>query len=517
MTVSGNILKNVYTLNESTTVFPYEFKILESSDMEATLYNTLTGESTEVTGFTVVGAGEDSGTRTVTWAGAADYDSDYQLILNSSVAFTQPTDYVENDDFLAETHELALDRLAIQIRQVKEQADRGVLQNITADTSVELPLPEAEKVIGWDEAGTGLQNYSNPAVAEAAAAASAVTATEQAVISTTQAGLANTARIAAQAAQAGAEAAAGSVDFTKDNDGTMADNSDDVVPSQKAVVTYVGAIGAVSQSTLESSNPTNLLSNGGFATWSAGTDEAPDGYELEGTPTIERDTGDVGYGSYSVKITGNGAALEGIKFTTGTLKPSTSYTLSIRVKATAGDTASIKTTGATTNIDEESTSETFETITATFVTDGSGTAVVIKLLAKADTDVVWFDGAMCVEGEIAYPFSPKPAFTAGLGAYETTDASQVGGTGATLVDDTVYQAATDGFVSANFYLDNSRGIQIKTDGNETPSAIRAKAGIPGVSATYGQIFSPVKKGDYWMVEGVSAGTPQSVYWMPLGV
>ena len=135
---------------------------------------------------------------------------------------------------------------------------------------------------------------------------------------------------------------------------------------------------------------------------------APDGWTLEQTPTIARDTGDVGYGSYSAKITGNGATLEGINFTTGTLKPSTSYTLSIRAKATAGDTASIKTTGATTNIDVESTSATFETKTATFVTDGSGTAVVIKLMSKADTDIVWFDGAMLVEGSSAFAFADKP-------------------------------------------------------------------------------------------------------------
>ena len=156
-------------------------------------------------------------------------------------------------------------------------------------------------------------------------------------------------------------------------------------------------------------NPTNLLSNGDFENWSAGTTAVPDGWALELTPTVARDTGDVGYGSYSVKITGAGAALEGIKFTTGTLKPSTKYTLSIRVKVTAGDTASIKTTGATTNLDLESTSTTFELKTGTFVTDGSGTAVVLKLMAKADTDIVWFDGAMCVEGESAFAFADKPA------------------------------------------------------------------------------------------------------------
>jgi len=169
----------------------------------------------------------------------------------------------------------------------------------------------------------------------------------------------------------------------------------------------------------------SVYANGGLGyltagTWTAYVDDlyfkiytkswnAPDGWALENTPTLLRDTGDVGYGSYSAKITAAGAGLEGIKFTTGALKPSTKYTFAVRVKATAGDTASIISTGATTNLALESTSATFELKTGTFTTDGSGTAVVIKLLAKADGDIVWFDGAMCVEGESAFAFADKPA------------------------------------------------------------------------------------------------------------
>ena len=68
MTVSGDTLKNLYTLDESTTVFPYTFKITEDSDMEVTLYNTTTRTGTAltlITDYTVVGATLDSGTRNV--------------------------------------------------------------------------------------------------------------------------------------------------------------------------------------------------------------------------------------------------------------------------------------------------------------------------------------------------------------------------------------------------------------------------------------------------------------------
>ena len=128
MTVSGSTYKHTYVLDESTTVFPYTFKITEDADMLVERYDTTNDTTTTVSSddYTIVGAGTDSGTRTVTYANAANYDSTYYLILSSNVAYTQPTDYIAGDDFAQETHEDALDRLAIQIRQMKEQVDRAI-------------------------------------------------------------------------------------------------------------------------------------------------------------------------------------------------------------------------------------------------------------------------------------------------------------------------------------------------------------------------------------------------------
>jgi len=157
-------------------------------------------------------------------------------------------------------------------------------------------------------------------------------------------------------------------------------------------------------------NPTNLLSNGNFENWSAGTTSVPDGWALVLTPTLARDTGDTGYGSYSAKVTAAGAALEGISFSLTGLKASTTYSVSWRTKVTAGDTSEVVTTGGGTNLSAtDSTSTTFETKTGTFITDASGTTVVLKLLAKVDGDIVWFDGIMVVQGASAFAFSDKPA------------------------------------------------------------------------------------------------------------
>lgn len=155
----------------------------------------------------------------------------------------------------------------------------------------------------------------------------------------------------------------------------------------------------------------NLLKAGGFPSFSAGVDGAthyPDGWSAEGTPAnVKRETADVGYGKYAVRLTTD-AVNEGINQTISGLKASTKYTILGRGKATAGDTARLFTTGATTNVDDETTSTSWANVIGTFTTDGSGTNVVVKLVGKANGDIVWFCGLICVEGTIAPVFAQHP-------------------------------------------------------------------------------------------------------------
>jgi hypothetical protein len=155
-------------------------------------------------------------------------------------------------------------------------------------------------------------------------------------------------------------------------------------------------------------NPTNLLSNGDFESHLAGATAVPDGFVIYGTtPTLATDTGDIGYGSVSQKITAAGSTLQGLTYTLTGLRASVTYSVSWRTKVTSGNTSQVKTTGAGTNLTAtESTSTTFETKTGTFITDASGTNVVLYFLAKANTDVVWFDGIQVNQGASAFAFSP---------------------------------------------------------------------------------------------------------------
>lgn len=157
-------------------------------------------------------------------------------------------------------------------------------------------------------------------------------------------------------------------------------------------------------------HPGNLLKNGSFESFSGGAAAQPDGWSAEGTPTVARDTGMVGPGNgpYSLKITATGAGDEGGKQALTGLRASTEYTVAGYYKATAGDNAKVITTGATTNLNITGLNQTSWTLfSGTFTTDGSGTDVVLKLLATLDTDIVWFDNVVGIEGSVAWAFAPK--------------------------------------------------------------------------------------------------------------
>lgn len=143
----------------------------------------------------------------------------------------------------------------------------------------------------------------------------------------------------------------------------------------------------------------NLCRNTAFASRSGGVTTEPDEWTIEGAPVIAYAAVDVGYGDFAIKLTAT-APDEGIKQTLTHLKPLAKYQVFTRVKVDAGDTASLITTGAATNINVDSTSAVWENIEGEFITDAGGTDVVIKLVAEANTDVAYFCGITCVEGDI---------------------------------------------------------------------------------------------------------------------
>jgi hypothetical protein len=139
MAVSSETYKNIYTGDGSTTDFDYNFRILQAADLKVIKY-TISGGSTETltlsSDYNVYDVGVASG-------GYISLDtapsSDYKIIIMRDADYTQETDFVENDPFLADTIEDTLDKLTMLTQQLLEQVDRSVLQDESVSSQVTFP------------------------------------------------------------------------------------------------------------------------------------------------------------------------------------------------------------------------------------------------------------------------------------------------------------------------------------------------------------------------------------------
>jgi hypothetical protein len=275
MGIASTVNKWTYVLDGETLIFPYTTKIFAQTDLVVQIVGTTTTTLTLTTNYSVSGTGEDSG-GSVTLVSAGS--SGDKLVIRKVLPLTQTTDLVENDPNRAEVMENALDRMVLIAQQIDENVQRAVVRDVTQTTQVTLPTPSADKLIGWDSAGTGLENKTTLDADVQAACETAQTAAE------TAQGLAEDARDAAIVAQGLAEEAKEAAELIADlevaseaeaqagtnnakmmtplrtaqaitalqdddipssyldTDADLAADSDTKVPSQKAVKAYVDVV-----------------------------------------------------------------------------------------------------------------------------------------------------------------------------------------------------------------------------------------------------------------------------------
>ncbi len=176
MTIASTDSKISYAGNGSTTVFAVPFYFLANGDLRVVLVDALGAETdqTYTTHYTLTGAGDpDGGSLTMVTAPA----SGKTLVILREPEITQEVQYVENDDFPASSHEMALDRLTMICQALDEKVGRAVKVGLLGGDP--------------DELIDGI----NQAVSDSAASAASALA----------------AKAAAETAQAAAEAAAASV------------------------------------------------------------------------------------------------------------------------------------------------------------------------------------------------------------------------------------------------------------------------------------------------------------------
>lgn len=148
-----------YNGNGVTTVFDYGFRILDEDHLRVIKKSALGTETVLVidTDYTVSDVGEPAG-GSVTLDEAPEAGETITIL--RSIPFVQETDLENQGAYYAETVEDALDLAAMRDQQLDEGLARTLQMppSYGGDVNPTLPVPVANKLIGWNEAADGLQN-----------------------------------------------------------------------------------------------------------------------------------------------------------------------------------------------------------------------------------------------------------------------------------------------------------------------------------------------------------------------
>lgn len=164
MTLASQTNRQEYTCTGVTT-YAIPFYFIQDADI--TVYRiTAAGVASTLTltaDYTLTGAGDpDGGTLTT----VATY-SDGELVVTRDLDYTQGLDIVNGDGFRADTLELELDRVVMQIQQLSRKMGRAftLADSDTSGASTLLPAPVGGSLIGWSADGTGLENTNSDSLA----------------------------------------------------------------------------------------------------------------------------------------------------------------------------------------------------------------------------------------------------------------------------------------------------------------------------------------------------------------
>lgn len=164
MTISSQVRKaGPFVGNDSTTVFPFTFKVFTAADLyvvrtqaSLALDVTLTMGTDYSVSLNADQNANPGGTVTLPVALAAGY----KLTITSSLPYTQATDLTNQGGFYPAVITNALDRLTILCQQLLEQVSRCLKVSVStsADIDTTLPPPVPNALIGWNNNADGLQN-----------------------------------------------------------------------------------------------------------------------------------------------------------------------------------------------------------------------------------------------------------------------------------------------------------------------------------------------------------------------
>ena len=145
------------------TTWPFTFKVFAATDIAVTIVNALGVETTLVYGtdynVTLNGNQETSPGGTVTYPiSGSPLPALSSLVIVGNLPYDQPLDLPSGGNFSPLALENELDRLPMQIQQLRENLGRALQVRVTSGANTTLPSPAASNAIAWNVGGTGLEN-----------------------------------------------------------------------------------------------------------------------------------------------------------------------------------------------------------------------------------------------------------------------------------------------------------------------------------------------------------------------
>lgn len=162
MTVSSETNRVSYSGNGSTVTFAVPFYFLANADLVVKRVVSATGVETTLaltTDYTVTGAGDEAGGEVTLLAAPTALQ---EVVIYRDPTPTQLTDYGSNDKFPAASHERALDKLTMIAQRTRELVERSfrLPDGYTGGASTQIPTPDADTFLAWDEEGLALINVT---------------------------------------------------------------------------------------------------------------------------------------------------------------------------------------------------------------------------------------------------------------------------------------------------------------------------------------------------------------------
>lgn len=148
-----------YACDGVDQTFDFTFKVFTASDVRVTLTDS-TGVDTVITSYSVTLNADQDTTPGGFVTTVATYGVGNKITITGASVETQGSSIPNAGGFFPKVIENALDKLTILIQQLREDANRSFRASVSNPGIVDVEPAEANRLIGWNATGTGIENKS---------------------------------------------------------------------------------------------------------------------------------------------------------------------------------------------------------------------------------------------------------------------------------------------------------------------------------------------------------------------